>query len=73
MQTKTITLSLFDAANIKGMANSLCGEDALEDLSVMLHDAEDEQLRGMAVESILKFYANARTLTRVINDCIKIE
>ena len=73
MQTKTVTISLFDAATIKDIANSLKGEDALEDLSIMLHDPEDEQLRGIALESVLKFYANARTLTRVINDHIKIE
>lgn len=73
MQTKTITISTYFASTIKDIANNLGGEQALENLAVMLNDTADEHMRGMAVESVLKFYANARILAGIINDCIKIE
>ena len=73
MPTKTITISTFYAATIKDMANNLKGEEALENLAIMLNDTADEHMRGMAVESVLKFYANARVLAGYINDCFNLE
>lgn len=72
-RTKAIYLSFLDASNIVDLANDLQGEEALEDLSLMLFDTEDEQMRGMALESILKFYANVRTLTKTINRTLKLD
>ena len=71
-RTKAISLSVYDAANIIDLANDLQGEEALEDISLMLFDLEDENMRGMALESILKFYANVRILTKAIHRSIKI-
>ena len=71
-RTKAISLSVYDAANIIDLANNLQGEEALEDISLMLFDLEDENMRGMALESILKFYANVRILTKAIHRSIKI-
>lgn len=71
-RTKAISLSVSDANNILNLANDLNGEEALEDVSLMLFDLEDETMRGMALESILKFYANVRLLTKAINRSIKI-
>ena len=71
-RTKAISLSVYDAANIIDLANDLHGEEALEDISLMLFDLEDENMRGMALESILKFYANVRILTKAIHRSIKI-
>ena len=71
-RTKAISLSVSEASNIIDLANDLKGEEALEDISLMLFDTSDEQMRGMALESILKFYANARVLTKVINKTIKL-
>jgi len=71
-RTKTITIQTIDASNIIDLANNLRGEDALEDLSILLSDPDDEQLKAITLESILRFYGNARVLTRVINDCIRI-
>ena len=72
-RTKAISLSVLDASNIVDLANDLQGEEALEDLSLMLFDTTDEQMRGMALESILKFYANVRTLTKTINRTLKLD
>lgn len=72
-RTKAISLSLFDASNIIDLANDLHGEEAIEDVSLMLSDINDEQMRGIALESILKFYANARILTKAINNALKTE
>ena len=71
-RTKAISLSVYDAANIIDLANDLHGEEALEDVSLMLFDLEDENMRGMALESILKFYVNVRILTKAIHRSIKI-
>ena len=71
-RTKAISLSVSEASNIIDLANGLKGEEALEDISLMLFDTSDEQMRGMALESVLKFYANARVLTKVINRTLKL-
>ena len=71
-RTTAIALSVSDANNILTLANDLNGEEALEDVSLMLFDLNDEAMRGMALESILKFYANVRLLTKAINRIIKI-
>lgn len=71
-RTKAISLSALDAANLINLANDLNGEEALEDVSLMLFDLQDETMRGMALESLLKFYANVRLLTKAINKSIKI-
>lgn len=71
-RTKAISLSVFDAANIVDLANDLQGEEAIEDVTLLLSDATDEQLRGLALESMLKFYANVRILTKAINKALKI-
>lgn len=67
MPTKTITIPAIIAANIVDMANDLRGETALEDYGIMISDPSDEQLRGISHESLLRFYVNAKTLTRYIN------
>lgn len=72
-RTKAISLSVLDASNIVDLANDLQGEEALEDLSLMLFDTSDEQMRGMALESILKFYASVRILTKAINRTLKLD
>ena len=72
MNKKSVTLSAYDAANILHLTNDLQAEDALEDISCMLLDPSDEQMRGIALESVLKLYASIRTLTRVVNSSIKI-
>lgn len=69
----TISLSVFDASNIVCLANDLHGEEALENISLMLFDSSDEQMRGLALESILKFYASVRLLTKSINEAIKFD
>lgn len=71
-RTKAISLSVFDASNIVDLANDLHGEEAIEDVTLLLSDATDEQLRGLALESMLKFYANVRILTKAINKALKI-
>ena len=70
-RTKAISLSVFDASNIVCLANDLHGEEALENVSLLLFDTSDEQMRGIALESILKFYASVRLLTKSINEAIK--
>lgn len=72
-RTKAISLSVYDALNIVSLANELDGEEALEDISLMLFDLSDEQMRGIALESILKFYGNVRTLTKAINRALKLD
>ena len=72
-RTKAISLSVYDALNIVNLANELDGEEALEDISLMLFDLSDEQMRGMALESILKFYASVRILTKAINRTLKLD
>ena len=72
-RTKAISLSVYDASNIVDLANDLHGEEALEDISLMLFDTSDEQMRGIALESILKFYANVRVLTKAINRTIQFD
>ena len=72
-RTKAISLSVFDASNIVCLANDLHGEEALENISLMLFDSSDEQMRGLALESILKFYASVRLLTKSINEAIKFD
>lgn len=72
-RTKAISLSVFDASNIIDLANDLHGEEALEDVSLMLSDFTDEQMRGIALESLMKFYANVRILTKAINNALKID
>ena len=69
-RTKAISMSVYDASYIVDLANDLHGEEALEDISLMLFDTTDEQMRGIALESILKFYANVRVLTKAINRVI---
>ena len=71
-RTKAISLSVYDASNIIDLANDLKAEEALEDISLMLLNTNDEQMKGMALESLLKFYANVRVLTRAIKNSIKI-
>lgn len=66
MQDNTITIDRFTANTIFYLADSLGGEQALEDFASILHEVEDEQSRGIASESLLKFYANARSLTAVL-------
>lgn len=72
MNKDTISLSLFDASNIIELANNLNGEEALENVSLSLIDSSDEQAKGLALESLLKFYANARLLTKSLNHFIKL-
>lgn len=72
-RTKAISLSVYDALNIVNLANDLDGEEALEDISLMLFDLSDEQMRGIALESILKFYGNVRILTKTINRALKLD
>jgi hypothetical protein len=71
-RTKVISLSLFDASHIIELANNLNGEEALENVSLLLIDSSDEQAKGMALESLLKFYANVRLLTKSLNHFIKL-
>ena len=63
----TLSISAYDAENIVDLADCLQGEQALEDYGTMLSDPSDEQLRGLSNESILRFYANVRTLVQLIN------
>lgn len=72
-RTKAISLSVYDVSNIVDLANDLHAEEALEDVSLMLFDTSDEQMRGMALESILKFYASVRILTKTINRTLKLD
>lgn len=73
MKTNTITITAYDAANILDLANNLKGEAAMEEYGIMLSDPSDEQLRGLSHEALLRFYANVRTLVRMINMQLDIE
>jgi len=70
-RAKTISLPELEFFNIVDLVNDLQGESALEDFALFLGDTSDEQLRGMAAESLLKFYANTRTVTALINRLLK--
>lgn len=64
---ETLSISAYDAANIVDLAECLEGEKAIEDYGTMLGSPSDEQLRGLSNESILRFYANVRSLVHLIN------
>ena len=65
-RAKTISVSKLEAINILDLVNDLGGETAIEEFSIFLGDTSDEQLRGMAAESILRFYANTRILASLL-------
>lgn len=73
MQSKTITLSAYDAGNILDLAHDLHAEEALEDAAFVFNSKGDEDMKSDAAKSLLHFYACVQTLVRTLETNLKIE
>lgn len=71
-RAKTISLSAFEAGTILDYAHDLHAEQALEDAAFIFNTIGEEDMKGEAARSLLKFYANVRCLVREIESAIKI-
>lgn len=73
MKTETITISAFDAASIRGIANSLQGNIAMEEYGLFLSDTSNKELQGRASDALIQFFANAQFLVRELNTILQSE
>lgn len=56
-----------DLENIKVIANSLKGEEAVENIINFVDYPDDTQAGELALKSVTRFFAKARFLTELIN------
>lgn len=66
-----ITLSRYDAQSILDLAQDLHAEQALEDAAFIFNTIGEEDMKGEAARSLLKFYANVRVLVTCLNNKLK--